>query len=194
MTDVPPQYTLPTPDTRPPITSGYWVVEGQFLAGAYPASPVRTAHWVKVRELLNAGILTIINLTESTERGHDSHPFVPYEHEVRKLSNGWLEKPECLRFGIRDLGVPTIECMTKILDAIDNSLDAGRPVYVHCYGGVGRTGVVVGCWLLRHGLATQDTVLGILAGLRQQDRESGHRPAPENGTQRRFVRNWLTGA
>ncbi|MFZ5949388.1 MAG: fused DSP-PTPase phosphatase/NAD kinase-like protein [Candidatus Rifleibacteriota bacterium] len=30
---------------------------------------------------------------------------------------------------------------------------AGKPVYVHCWGGLGRTGVVVGCWSRRHGEA-----------------------------------------
>lgn len=33
------------------------------------------------------------------------------------------------------------------------ALAAGQTVYVHCYGGIGRTGTVVGCWLVRHGLS-----------------------------------------
>ena len=35
--------------------------------------------------------------------------------------------------------------------AIDEAMSAGKAVYVHCWGGVGRTGTVVGCWLVRHG-------------------------------------------
>jgi protein-tyrosine phosphatase len=37
------------------------------------------------------------------------------------------------------------ELMTTILDAIDESMTAGKPVYVHCWGGMGRTGTVIGC-------------------------------------------------
>ena len=34
--------------------------------------------------------------------------------------------------------------MNRILNEIDSSLSADRPVYVHCWGGKGRTGAVVG--------------------------------------------------
>ena len=61
--------------------------------------------------------------------------------------------------------------MVSILDAIDDSVKVGKPVYVHCWGGVGRTGMVIGCWLLRHGLAKSSDVLDMLMRLRKQDRE-----------------------
>ena len=40
--------------------------------------------------------------------------------------------------------------MLAVLDAIDIALCEGHGVYIHCWGGVGRTGTVVGCWLKRH--------------------------------------------
>ena len=72
--------------------------------------------------------------------------------------------------------------MTAILDAIDTSLTGGRLVYVHCWGGVGRTGTVVGCWLLRHGLATRDAVLDTLAQLRQHTRSPSERNPMKTAT------------
>ena len=102
MTGSPPQYTLATADAEPPITWGYWVVEGQFLAGAYPGSLKPDEHRLKVQTLLNAGIRTIINLTEPTERGRNGKPFVPYEPTVRELSEGLPGGVRCLRFPIRD--------------------------------------------------------------------------------------------
>ena len=45
---------------------------------------------------------------------------------------------------IRDFSVPTASELVVTLDAIDVELDAGGVVYVHCWAGCGRTGVVVG--------------------------------------------------
>ena len=53
---------------------------------------------------------------------------------------------------IEDLSVPTLADMERILGAIDDELAAGRAVYLHCWGGIGRTGTVVGCYLVRQGL------------------------------------------
>ena len=59
------------------------------------------------------------------------------------------------------MGVPTIPHMTRILDEVDGALADGGSVYVHCWGGIGRTGTVVGCWLVRHGLDDGDAVARI---------------------------------
>src|SRR6476661_8703202 len=60
----------------------------------------------------------------------------------------------CQRFAIPDVSVPSEPLMRATLDHIDAELAANRGVYVHCFGGIGRTGTVIGCWLLRHGLAS----------------------------------------
>ena len=57
------------------------------------------------------------------------------------------------RHSIVDMDVPRSQQQTAgILDAIDKALEDGKNVYVHCWGGIGRTGTVVGCWLVRHGM------------------------------------------
>ena len=73
--------------------------------------------------------------------------------------------------------------MTTILDALDSALAAGHTVYLHCHGGRGRTGTVVGCWLVRHGL-TGEQALDRIADLRGDDE------SPETDEQRAFVLNW----
>ncbi len=90
-------------------------------------------------------------------------------------------------FPIADFSTPTSEHMVTILDDIDQHLDEG--VYLHCGAGIGRTGTVVGCWLIRHGLATRDDWQQVLAGLRP----SGAPPSPETAAQRAFVSAWEPG-
>ena len=67
---------------------------------------------------------------------------------------------------IHDVSTPTQAQMARILDAIDAALAVGHAVYLHCYGGIGRTGTVVGCYLVRHGMDGEEA-LAEIARLRQ---------------------------
>lgn len=64
-------------------------------------------------------------------------------------------------------------------------------MYVHCWGGVGRTGTVVGCYLVRSGLSGDEA----LARIRQLRRNeaTANRPSPETDEQRNMVRSWRAG-
>ena len=78
------------------------------------------------------------------------------------------------------------------LDTIDEQLAAGRTVYVHCWGGVGRTGVIVGCWLARHGRRGEEA-LERLRELWRRNPKSLHRRSPERAEQEEYVRRWPPG-
>ena len=41
--------------------------------------------------------------------------------------------------------------MRRIQDEIASALAAGRNVYIHCRAGIGRTGLVAGCFLVEQG-------------------------------------------
>lgn len=172
--------------SAPPTASSYWVVPGRFLAGAYPGAAALQDHQKKISDLLAAGVRVFISLMEANETNHAGRAFTPYEDDVRSAQLGTV----CLRFPIVDQDVPTSDEMRKILDTIDELLRAGQTIYVHCWGGVGRTGTVVACWLLRHGWATRDDVWQKLKELRLQDRERGYRSSPETTDQRNFVLAW----
>lgn len=170
----------------PPTTSSYWVIPGLLLAGAYPGNPDPEEHRHKIRGLLDAGVRTFVNLMQPDEVDHQGNRFVPYEDGVKQH----VPDARCLRIPIRDLGVPSTSDMMTILDTIDDSMATNRCVYVHCWGGVGRTGTVIGCWLIRHGLATSENVLHVLRQLRRHDQDRGYRDSPETSDQRRFVVEW----
>ena len=178
--------TSASSDASPPTSSCYWVVPQLLLAGAYPGHPDPDEHHATVQSLVGAGIRAFISLMEPDEADHAGDPFVPYADLARQFC------PEivCVRHPIRDVSVPTKAEMFEILDEIDRHMEARRPVYVHCWGGVGRTGTVIGCWLIRHKLAEPSNVLDVLMRLRRQDRDRRGRMSPETVAQQRFVKAW----
>ena len=80
--------------------------------------------------------------------------------------------------------------MRLILNAIDTALDQGRPTYVHCWGGRGRTGTVVGCYLTRHSIESDEDALATVERLRRGE-ETANKPSPETAEQRDMVRAWV---
>lgn len=159
-----------------PIPDSYWVEPGRLLAGEYPGAPDLDAAQDRLRRFLDAGITLFVDLTQAGECG--LKPYVP-------LLRGQAEHR---RMPITDLSTPTAEEMTHILEAIDDALEAGQVVYVHCYGGIGRTGTVVGCYLVRHGLSGQEALTEI-ARLRRGTPD-GWKDSPETPAQHEMVMGW----
>ncbi len=79
--------------------------------------------------------------------------------------------------------------MCDILRAIRDGLADGGRVYVHCWGGHGRTATVAGCWYRELGLSGQEALCKIAAA-RAYDSSLGARHSPETSQQCDFVRNW----
>ena len=169
---------------KSPIPNSYWVVPGQFAAGEYPGSLQEIDARSKLRALLQAGIVRFIDLTEANEL----HPYADMLHEE---AGDLGVSATHARYPIRDVRVPSKpEAMTAVLDAIDAAMAEGMTVYVHCWGGVGRTGTVVGCWLVRHG-QTGDEALALVADLFVgMAKAPAKRRSPETGEQHDYVRNW----
>jgi len=176
---------------KPPFDRSYWVTPGKFLAGYYPGDRQKDVMKQKMSDLLACGVRCIINLMEPDERDHDGLPFADYAPVIQKLADGGLPVV-CHRLPIRDLGIPSRELMVQILDCIDESLAMERPAYVHCWGGRGRTGTVVGCWLARQGIAEGENVLVKIKELRRTDARA-HWPSPEMPEQVRMVLSWEKG-
>jgi protein-tyrosine phosphatase len=159
----------------------YWVEDGRFLAGAYPAGSGEAAARGKLAGLLDAGIRYFVDLTEDGElRGYED--WLTSEAAARGIEVRYQRLP------IVDRDVPSVSRMREILTTIERAISAHAPVYVHCWGGIGRTGTVVGCWLVERGH------MGISA-LTQLDvlREKKREPSPEMPEQIEFVRTWATG-
>jgi predicted protein tyrosine phosphatase len=168
--------------TEIPYLDTYWVIPDKFLAGAYPGGGDEESTRKKVQSLIHAGIDSIVDLTQ---RG-DS--FSPYEKTLASECADFGVKVERVNFPIPDYDIPTELLMKKILDHIDEQLAMGKRVYLHCIGGIGRTGTVVACHLIRRGL-TGTEALAELQNLRQNS-ASWYRRSPESDMQIRFVMEW----
>jgi len=177
-------------DLPVPFPSSYWVIPGRLLAGEYPGAKDAYEASRKLKSLLDSGICQIMNLMQVDETGHQGEPFVPYDDTIADLANRSHCAVTCMRYPIKDLSIPASSRMIDILDTIDRALENRKSTYIHCWGGVGRTGTVVGCFLMRHGLATKDNVIEVVKRLREKDAKA-HRSSPETHEQRDFVSSWL---
>jgi len=178
------------PDTPTPAGRTYWVVQDKLLAGAYPGRPTEAEHLAQLQSLFDAGMRTFINLQEEGETNKSGQTFVRYHGDLRDIAAKRDDTISHQRFPIPDGGVTSVDRMRCILDAIDLSLAGNRSVYVHCFGGMGRTGTTICCWLLRHAHVDRGNVLSVLTRLRQADKERASWKAPENENQESFVLNW----
>ena len=172
-----------------PFDRSYWVSYPHFLAGAYPGVPDEEGTRRRIAALVAAGVRTVVNLMEPDERDWQGRPFTRYDQMLVAEAARLGATARFVRIPIRDMGIPTHDTMRDILDTIDASIESGEPVYVHCWGGYGRTGTVVGCWLARHGVAVGDDALDRVTALRAYTSNAEH-ASPETEAQREMVRTW----
>jgi ADP-ribosyl-[dinitrogen reductase] hydrolase len=168
---------LPNPNT-------YWVVPGQFLAGEYPGDKDLSKAREKITRFIEVGIRHFIDLTESGE-------LIPYESILSEEARNVSITATYQRFPIRDLSVPSdSDHLAKILFAIDRRIREGGAVYVHCWGGVGRTGLVVACWLQEHGRTPAAALAELSEKWRTVKKHARKPESPETPTQVDWVKIW----
>lgn len=177
---------------RVPFPRSYWVVPGKFLAGAYPGSATLAEADIRLAALATAGVALCVNLMCPDERDIRGDEFRDYRETMQSAARTCSRECRCVRFPIVDGGVPHRKTMVQILNEIDSELAVRGVVYVHCWGGRGRTGTTVACWLVRHAVATPGEAVEHLHGLIAHAADLFH-PTPENDEQRDFVRAWRAG-
>lgn len=160
-------------DVGLPINA-YWVEADILLAGPYP----RTTEDRERLLALNVGF--ILDLTESSE--------------APSYRGRLMDRVLHHRMAIPDFDVPSRTEMVRILDWIDLAIMRAQraspreAVYVHCFAGLGRTGTVIGCYLVRHGL-TGVEALRRICDLRRYTLFPDT-PSSQTRDQRRMVRTW----
>ena len=173
------------------IPQHYPIQPGALIAGEYPGDRKLEITLARLFSLVEIGIRTFIDLTTPTDS------LTRYERMLPELE---LEAGVTLRrisIPIPDMGVPeSEETMRNAMKAIRASIAASPAVYIHCWGGIGRTGTVVGCWLRECGYDPESALERVqhLYSSHMAKAKSGRYPeAPQTPEQKDYIRRWNTG-
>jgi hypothetical protein len=169
----------------------FYKVTDHLWAGVYPGDIIPRVETRKLNFLLKHGVNCFINLMEPRETNWGGQRFKWYYDKLFEMAARKKMHVSLHNFPIKDMDKPTKKQMVVILDAIDAAIADGRTVYVHCWGGHGRTGTVIGCWLARHGYAKGRGVIEMLDCLRWEDPTG--MPSPQTVEQRRMIVKWERG-
>lgn len=166
----------------PPLDNAYWVEPGRLLAGEHPAGGSDEATRARVHRLLAAGVDFFLDLTAPGEVD-DYERWLPGPYGREPVD--YVRKP------IRDHDLPEhAGQMAEILDELDAALAEGRRIYLHCRAGIGRTNLVVGCWLVRRGLANEPALAELNRLWGASARSADWPTVPETAAQVDYVRAW----
>ena len=174
--------TVPRDTSRPHehcyIVPGMTLVAGQYPGDFYPDK--ERAH---LKALVEFGVDYFVDLTTPEDQMEPYEEMLDEEAGERGI--------EYRSFPIPDMGITDPDTMNLILDDLDAAAAAGHTIYVHCWGGVGRTGTVIGCYLVRHG-RTGEEALEEVQRLFSTTKQSSYHPggSPQTKPQRDFVRSW----
>ena len=166
----------PQGDALPrPHGNTYWLWAGHVLAGEHPAKEGEEQLFEKLQLFALAGITHFIDLTSPAD---PVKTYQPLGGAVR------------INHPITDFGVPSPLQMQSILQSIQSALSQGGKVYVHCKGGIGRTGTVAATWLTEQGLDNEQALALLLQKWQSMDKRFEEPHTPETEAQRQFVLAW----
>lgn len=168
-----------------PINESYWVEPGRLLAGEHPG------HWDqgivrrRMSGLLDAGIRLFVDLSTPSDAVQS------YKAELEKVCRDRGIYAQYLSVPLRENAVPDhAEDVVYVLSAMQAELHAGGRVYVHCNDGVGRTGMVMGCWLVERGFDPEDALEELARRFAAMNKSRSYRCTPSSALQAEWVENW----
>ena len=152
---------------------------GIIYAGEYPGDKNGELAKHKIERMHHFGIRHFIDLTEEGE-------LRPYNHLLPSDTT-------YTRFPIVDCGAPkSVESVQRLLLRIEELKKMDGYVYVHCWGGVGRTGTIIACYLSQNWKEVDmNHTLELLRRNFSEMPKSAYRKTPEAKDQIDFINQFI---
>lgn len=168
------------------IKNSYIVIENKLFAGSNPVVLDKTQTKNNLSELAENNIEVIINLTNKST--FEKLGLINYSDIIKNFYSNINKNIKIERFGIKDFTVPDKNHMLEILKTIDNYISQNKKLYIHCMGGIGRTGTVIGCYLISKNITDNGNALKYISQLRTGLKSE----SPETQKQKKMIEEWDT--
>jgi hypothetical protein len=170
-----------------PIDNSYWVDPDVLLAGEHPGDPGDDTTRKSVRRLLVTGVSQFIDLTTRGE-------LPSYESLLQEEAKTLGVEVAYSNHPVRRQGIPRSPVQTAaIIREIAEARSSGMMTYLHGAAGVGRVGLVVGCFLVETGLSGNRALNKLQILYSAMEKSAWEPDIPATEQQADYVREWLAG-
>lgn len=164
------------------------------LAQGYPGMQI------SLEKIVEEQIDLVIDLTTAPSAPESEHYFpnrnpdwfhTGYQDQLQEMAAESGRQIVIRNYPIAPYTVPTVEWMSAILDVVDKEIAEGKKILIHDLRGNERAGLVLACYLIRHGQKPKEALCWLNQALQNTFIKGYRLPGTEG--QHRFALAWKIG-